>query len=138
MSPESHEEVSQQVGLPAEDPRLLDETVGGVGHLEKRLPLTRIDRERVGDLVRDVDGRRAVHLFRQRAIAARVVGDGNDRDEIRAERLDRFGDVSRGRIPLDLVEKPDSSHEVRLGVVDHPFHGEASFAARDDVGTAVR
>ena len=71
------------------------------------------------------------------AVAARVVGDRHDGDEVLAVRLDRErGALERSRA-FRLVEIADAADEIGLGVRDRLLQRVTADPAHDDVGAAV-
>ena len=93
--------------------------------------------EAAGDPVGEVARRRVAKVVDERALPSRVIGDGDHREQVRAERLACLARVVSRTNAIGLVEVPNMSDEVGLGVGDDAFHGKPTVAARDDVRATV-
>jgi len=96
-----------------------------------------IDGEASRDPPGDVDGSDSLELFGERALAARIVGDRKDGDEVATKRLERFVQMTRRVITLRLREVMDPADEIRLGIGDERIDGKAPFTPRDDVRAPI-
>ena len=93
--------------------------------------------EAAGDPVSEVARRRIAKIVDERPLPSRVIGDGNHREEVRAERLARQARVVSRTRAIGLVEVPHLSDEVWLGLGGDAFHRKPTVAACDDVRATV-
>ncbi len=137
MRAHADEQIVHQCGLALQKATLRLEALGVSAELEELLLLARVHRQARRDAVGDLARRRRRELVHDGAIAACVVGDRHDRDEILAERLDRGRGPFRGVVTLDLIQIAHAPDEVGRGVADGALDREATAATHDDVRTAI-
>src|SRR6266508_3467111 len=88
---QTYEQVAEECRLALEQVLLRLQSLSVGRQLEESLSLARVDRQAGGDAVRGLARRYRPQLIHDRAVAALVVGDGHDRDEILAIGFDRDG-----------------------------------------------
>jgi hypothetical protein len=137
MRTQANEQIAEQGRFALEQVLLRVEALRVTGELEESLTLAGVDSQAGSDPVRSLAWRHRRELIDDRTIAASVLGDRHDRDDVLAVSLDRDGGPRRRAISLLLVEIADTPDEIGLDVGHRLLHGEAEAAAHDDVGTTV-
>ena len=97
-----------------------------------------VDREAAGDAVGEVSRERVAKIVGERTLSARVVRHGDDREQIGPERLEGDARMAGRAVAVGLIQIPDLSDEIGLGVGDKVLHREATFATGHDVRASAR